>query len=456
MGMGTEWPPTPAQQRKAVVSAGSALKLVLFVILAGLALRLLVGPPAYLLPPTAAPEGAARLFAVPERERTAGGGGGGIPSVETDDAVFTLTDSEPLTALGKKEGSTKPEESCDLFHGEWVPNSSGPAYTNASCRFIESPQNCMTNGRPDTDYLNWRWKPYGCEVSPFDGKKFLDGMKGKHWALIGDSILRNHVQSLLCLLSKVEDATEVYHDDTFRSRRWHFPSYNFTISLVWAPFLVKAKIFEDDDGVSTADLQLHLDVLETDWTSQWEKFDYAVISTGQWFFKTAVYWENGAAIGCHSCQNKTLEERPPEYSFRRALRVAFQFITSSPHKPVVFYRTWAPSHFENGEWFSGGTCNRTAPFKPGEAGDREWDNSMWRIEREEFHNAVPIGGDRLKLLDTFELSLLRPDGHPGPYRAYHPYEKGVTAKVQNDCLHWCLPGPIDAWNDVIMKMVAKD
>jgi len=94
-------------------------------------------------------------------------------------------------------------ESCDLFHGEWVPNSSGPAYTNASCRFIESPQNCMTNGRPDTDYLNWRWKPYGCEVPPFDGKKFLDGMKGKHWALIGDSILRNHVQSLLCLLSKV-------------------------------------------------------------------------------------------------------------------------------------------------------------------------------------------------------------------------------------------------------------
>ena len=76
--MGMEWPPTPAQQRKAVVGAGSALKLVLFVILAGLALRLLVGPAAYLLPPTAAPEGAARLFAAPGRERT---GGVGIPSV---------------------------------------------------------------------------------------------------------------------------------------------------------------------------------------------------------------------------------------------------------------------------------------------------------------------------------------------------------------------------------------
>jgi hypothetical protein len=94
-------------------------------------------------------------------------------------------------------------ESCNLFHGEWVPHSSGPAYTNASCRFIESPQNCMTNGRPDTAYLYWRWKPYGCDIPSFDGKKFLDGMRGKHWALIGDSILRNHVQSLLCLVSEV-------------------------------------------------------------------------------------------------------------------------------------------------------------------------------------------------------------------------------------------------------------
>ncbi|KAK1269058.1 hypothetical protein QJS04_geneDACA008153 [Acorus gramineus] len=46
------------------------------------------------------------------------------------------------------------------------------------------------------------------------------------------------------------------------------------------------------------------------------------------------------------------------------------------------------------------------------------------------------------------MSLLRPDGHPGPYREFHP-----SSKVQSDYLHWCLPGPIDAWNDVVMLMV---
>ena len=41
-------------------------------------------------------------------------------------------------------------ESCNLFHGEWVPHLSGPAYTNASCRFIESPQNC-------DKWKAWHW-----------------------------------------------------------------------------------------------------------------------------------------------------------------------------------------------------------------------------------------------------------------------------------------------------------
>ncbi|KAL5200576.1 hypothetical protein ABZP36_021779 [Zizania latifolia] len=460
MGWG-ESPWQPAPQRKVTAAGGlAALKLLLSVILVGLALRLLVDQSAYLLsPPTAAPEGEAAQAAILATPPPAtGSGGGSLPSNEVDDTFLAVATSMPQAAADKKEDSQ--EESCDLFHGEWVPDSSGPAYTNASCRFIETPQNCMTNGRPDIGYLYWRWKPYGCCVPPFDGKKFLEDMRGKHWALIGDSILRNHVQSLLCLLSKVEDPTEVYHDRTFKSRRWHFPSHNFTVSLIWAPFLIKAEIFEDDDGVSTSEIQLHLDIVDSGWTSQWNSFDYAVMSTGQWFSKTAVYWENGAVSGCHYCQNKNVAELPFEYSFRKSLRKAFQFITSSPHKPVVFYRTWSPSHFENGEWFSGGTCSRRVPFRPGETGDRGSDMKMWRIEGEEFGRAVadvgPDDAGRLKLLDTFELSLLRPDGHSGPYRTYHPFDKAMTGKVQNDCLHWCLPGPIDSWNDIIMRMLAKN
>lgn len=62
----------------------------------------------------------------------------------------------------------------------------------------------MKNGRPDTDFMYWRWKPKDCELPQFDGQKFLGMMRNKAWALIGDSISRNHVQSLLCILAKVE------------------------------------------------------------------------------------------------------------------------------------------------------------------------------------------------------------------------------------------------------------
>lgn len=92
---------------------------------------------------------------------------------------------------------------CDIWVGDWVPDPSGPLYTNESCMNIEAHQNCMKNGRPDTGFLYWRWSPRDCELPKFDPNRFLSIVKDKSWAFIGDSISRNHVQSLLCILSQV-------------------------------------------------------------------------------------------------------------------------------------------------------------------------------------------------------------------------------------------------------------
>ncbi|GJW34416.1 trichome birefringence-like protein 26, partial [Tanacetum coccineum] len=91
----------------------------------------------------------------------------------------------------------------------------------------------------------------------------------------------------------------------------------------------------------------------------------------------------------------------------------------------------------------------TVPFKNGEIDMRDIDMLMRDIELEEYENAKEgMHGSALRLFDTTRLSLLRPDGHPGPYRVFHPFDgHDGNAKVQNDCLHWCLPGPIDSWND---------
>ncbi|KAK2992547.1 hypothetical protein RJ640_001860 [Escallonia rubra] len=107
-----------------------------------------------------------------------------------------------LTIPGNTISNPMGEEKCDLFTGDWIRNPAGPVYTNQSCHLIEHHQNCVTNGRPDTQYLYWKWKPRDCELPQFNAKRFLELMRNKAWALIGDSISRNHVQSLLCILSK--------------------------------------------------------------------------------------------------------------------------------------------------------------------------------------------------------------------------------------------------------------
>ncbi|GKV40077.1 hypothetical protein SLEP1_g47751 [Rubroshorea leprosula] len=347
-------------------------------------------------------------------------------------------------------------EKCDLLTGDWIPNPLGPIYTNESCSLIESHQNCMKNGRPDSGYLHWMWKPRDCKLPQFDAKKFLEMMRNKKWALIGDSISRNHVQSLLCMLSRVEQAVEVYHDEEYRSKRWYFPSYNLTVSNIWSPFLVKAAIFEDFNGVSTSEVELHLDKLDKTWTDVYQSVDYMIISTGKWFLKAAIYHENDTVVGCHICPGKNITQVGFVFAYSKALHSVMDFIAKSGHKGLIFFRTSTPDHFENGEWHSGGTCPKTTPVKEGEIEMKVIHKLLHDIELAEFEKAAEKAaknGVNLNLLDFTNLLLVRPDGHPGPYREFHPFAKNKTAKVQNDCLHWCLPGPLDYWNNVIMEKV---
>ncbi|CAL9144775.1 unnamed protein product [Musa hybrid cultivar] len=242
---------------------------------------------------------------------------------------------------------------CDLSSGEWIPDARDPAYSNFRCTSAKFRPSCVQNGRPDTGYLHWRWKPYGCELPRFDANKFLNRMRNKSLGFVGDSVFRNQMESLLCLLSEVEEAVLVYHDETFQTKTWHLPSHNVTLGLIWAPFLIKST-----QAISKNHIQLYLDVLDDTWTSQYHKYDYVMISGGQWFLRETIFWENNTGVGCHLCTGMNLTELGMDYSYRRALRSVLDFVSSSEHKAVVILRTWTPTHFEHGMWYNGGICNR--------------------------------------------------------------------------------------------------
>jgi len=98
-------------------------------------------------------------------------------------------------------------EMCDIFTGEWVPNPKAPYYTNKTCWAIHEHQNCMKYGRPDSEFMKWRWKPSDCELPIFNPFQFLEIVKGKSMAFVGDSVGRNQMQSMICLLSRVSIPT---------------------------------------------------------------------------------------------------------------------------------------------------------------------------------------------------------------------------------------------------------
>ncbi|KAH9304357.1 hypothetical protein KI387_008761 [Taxus chinensis] len=360
----------------------------------------------------------------------------------------TLDDDTNSTSISR-------DGECNLSTGQWIPDPSGPFHTNKTCRAIQEYQDCMKHERPDTGYLHWRWKPDSCELPHFDATGFLNLVHGKILAFIGDSIGRNHMQSLACLLSQVEDPRDIYNDGTDKFSRWLFPSYNLTLAVLWSPFFVDETTTEIE-GTTSDQLKLRLDVADERWTSQLHEFDIVLISGGQWFLKAAIYLEKDEVLGCHYCPGTNFTQLGFYFGYRKALRLAFKAINTSPdYKGLTFLRTFSPDHFENGRWDSGGTCERTVPYKNNEITLDGINAEMYKIQLEEFKKAEKEGsarGLKFKLLDITWASLLRPDGHPDRYRR----AKDKNAKVLNDCLHWCLPGPIDTWSEFLLELLNRD
>ncbi|XP_020207509.2 protein trichome birefringence-like 19 [Cajanus cajan] len=355
-------------------------------------------------------------------------------------------------------------KTCNVFSGEWVPYSEGPYYDNETCNLIIDQQNCIKFGRPDREFLKWRWKPHECELPLFDATLFLKLVTGKSMAFVGDSVGRNQMNSLLCLLNHVarpEDISNRYSTDPIYFRRWFYGDYNFTLVTLWSPFLVRTSD-ADLNGHSDNSLlmNLYLDKADESWTSEVKNFDFVIISAGQWFFRPLMFYEKGQQVGCHKCQQKNITDLSHYYGYRKAFRTALRTIASlKGYKGVTFLRTFSPAHFENAEWNKGGSCERTRPYSKE---DVEFDGyifEMYATQVEEFRVAEKKAkkrGLKFLMMNTTEIMLRRPDGHPNNYVYGRKMNNNNNVTIHSDCVHWCLPGPIDAWNEFLLYMLKME
>ncbi|QCD90595.1 Protein altered xyloglucan 4 [Vigna unguiculata] len=338
---------------------------------------------------------------------------------------------------------------CDYSNGRWVRDKRDPLYNGTTCATIKESQNCIINGRQDSSYLYWRWKPNQCHLPRFEPNTFLQLIVNKHLAFVGDSLARNQIESLLCLLSTVSAPKRVHHKG---SRRWYFASHNASVSLYWSPFLVQGVQRSNTGPLHNI---VHLDRNEK-WAKDVHEMDLIVLSVGNWFLVPSVFYEGGKVLGCLNCEGLGYTDIGFYGPLRKALRATLSSIIEKKggkgNGVNVIVRTFSPSHFD-GDWDKEGTCSKTRPYMK-EMKVGEVDEEIRRIEMEEVENAKvkakEFGGFSLEALDVTKLSWLRPDGHPGAYMNHFPFGPG---HVQNDCVHWCLPGPIDSWNEILLEMM---
>jgi hypothetical protein len=350
------------------------------------------------------------------------------------------------------EGSTV----CDVAKGEWVPDPAAPSYTNATCPFIDSRQDCMKYGKPGIDsILRWRWQPHGCDLPRFDPAAFLRLVRHKSMAFVGDSVARNHMQSLMCLLSKVEYPQEIQPKDCIHcTRTYHYREHNFTVTVFWTPFLVRWNLTRAGAQQFMDPHNVYLDEADPEWARAVGGYDYVVLNGAKWFTRPVVLHERGRVLGCSDCGDPNATYVPPHRavraSFRTALRALRDEATGFRGKMVV--RTVAPPHYENGKWYDGGNCLRTRPSRSDETGLPETEAAFHAAQVEEFRAVASAAAPgRFVLLDVSEMMQMRGDGHPGQY-GHWPHEK-VGFGI--DCVHWCLPGPIDAWSDLLLHLIAN-
>ena len=124
-----------------------------------------------------------------------------LAAIAASNVYYFTSPNQPLTF--PRPSSSRARR--DIFSGDWMPDPDAPCpyYTNDTCSVIHEHYDCIKYGKPDLGFVKWRWQPDGCDLPRFDPWRFLHRMRGKSLAFVGDSLARNHKDSLICLLTRV-------------------------------------------------------------------------------------------------------------------------------------------------------------------------------------------------------------------------------------------------------------
>ncbi|XP_047976676.1 protein trichome birefringence-like 13 [Salvia hispanica] len=361
-------------------------------------------------------------------------------------------DAPPPPPLFHPAVPAKSSGSCNYSGGRWIYDQSirSPPRYDHTCKEIFKGWNCIAGNKSNAvDILRWRWKPRGCDLPPFDPWRFLEQFRDTSIGFVGDSLNRNMFVSLFCALRKVSAEVKKWRP-AGADRGFTFLKYNLTIAYHRTNLLARYGRWSGGTSGVLESLgykdgyRIDVDMPDGSWAAAPHFHDILIFNTGHWWWAPSkfdplktpmLFFEKGVPVTPPLTPNAGLD---------MVLRHMVSFVEMNARKnAILFFRTQSPRHFEGGNWDQGGSCPRVQPLAPREVEqlfsiENNGTNVETRLVNGHLYRALE--GSKFQILEITRMSEFRADAHPST----------AGGKRHDDCMHWCLPGLTDTWNDLFI------